>query len=79
MLHHSFAVYAAERLVFHVEDLHLGRDWLMVSDALRIAALHDADDLLRVLDVLLLHDLVILDDIEGDIWSNDREAADLLV
>ena len=79
MLHHSLAIHAAEGFVLHVEDFHLGWDWLVVGDALRIAALHYADDLLRVLDVLLLHDLVILDDVEGDVRSNDREAADLLV
>ena len=58
MLHHSLAIHAAEGFVLHVEDFHLGRDWLMVSDALRVAALHHTNELLRILHVFLLNDLL---------------------
>ncbi len=79
VLHHAFAIHTAERLELVVEHLHLGWDRLMVGDALWVAALYNADDLLWILHVLLLYDLVVLDDVERDVRRNDREAADLLV
>lgn len=71
VLHDALAVDAAKGFELHVEDLHLGGDGLVVGDALRVAALHYADDLLGVLHVLLLDDLIVLDDVEGDKGSDD--------
>ena len=79
ILHDTFAVDAAQRLLIHIEDLHLGGDGLVVGDTLGIGALDDADDLLGVLDILLLDNLVILDDVERDVGRDDAESADFLV
>ena len=79
ILHDAFAVDAAQRLLIHIEDFHLGWNRLVVGDTLRIGALDDADDLLGVLDVLLLDNLVILDDVERDVGGDDAETTDFLI
>ena len=76
MLHHSFAIYTAQRLCLRVEYLHFGRDRLMIGDALRIAAFHYPYDLFREMHIFLLYDFVVADDVEGHIGSNDRQAID---
>ncbi len=79
MLHDPLAIDAPERFRFHVEYLHFGRHRLMVGDALRVGAFSHADDLLGELHELFLNDLVVADDVEGDIRSNDSKAVDYLI
>ena len=51
----------------------------MVGDALRIAALDDAYNFLRKLEVLLLHNLEVADDIHSCIRSNEGKLAEFLI
>lgn len=79
VLHHALAVDAFERFALHIEHLHACGNGLMVGDALGIGAFDYAHDLLGILDVLFLHNLVILDDVERHVGRNDRETANLFV
>ena len=66
----------AEHLVNGVEE---GLHRLVVGDALRVVALHDALECIWSLYGLLLHDFVVLDDTQSDVRSNDRESVDFLI
>ena len=66
----------AECLIYCVED---GSHRLIVGDALRVVALHDALQCVWSLDRLLLHDLVVLDDTQTDVRGYNGEAVDFLV
>ena len=70
------ATHDAEHLVNGMEE---GLHRLVVGDALRVVALHDALQRIRSLDGLLFYDFVVLDDTQSDVRSNDREAVDFLV
>ena len=70
------ATHDAEHLVNGMEE---GLHRLVVGDALRVVAFHDALQRIRSLDGLLLYDFVVLDDTQSDVRSNDREAVDFLV
>ena len=70
------ATHDAEHLVNGVEE---GLHRLVVGDALRVVALHDALQRIRSLDGLLLYDFVVLDDTQSDVRSHHREAVDFLV
>ena len=65
-----FAIVAGEDAVGHVE---VGGHGLVVGDALGVVAFHDAFDLLRGLDGLLLNDLVVTDDVEDNFRGHDGE------
>ena len=51
----------------------------MVRHALRIAALRDADDLLRHFKLLLLHDLEITDYVDCRLWCYEGKLVELVV
>ena len=70
------ATYDAEHLVNGVEE---GLHRLVVGDALRVVAFHDALQCVRSLYGLLLYDFVVLDDTQSDVRSNDRESVDFLI
>ena len=61
------ATYDAEHLVNGVEE---GLHRLIVGDALRVVALHDALECIWSLYCLLLHDFVVLDDTQSDVRSH---------
>ena len=65
-----FAIVAGEDAVGHVE---VGGHGLIVGNALGVVALHDALDLFRGLNGLLLNDLIVTDDVEDDLRCHDRE------
>lgn len=79
VLHDPFTVDAPQRFRFHVEHLHFGRYRLVVGDTLRVGTFHYADDLLGELDIFLFHDLIIADEVEGDVRRDDGETIDDLV
>lgn len=60
------ATHDAEHLVYGVEE---GLHRLVVGDALRVVALHDALQRIRSLYGLLLYDFVVLDDTQSDVRS----------
>ena len=70
------ATHDAEHLVNGMEE---GLHRLVVGDALRVVALHDALQRIRSLYGLLLYDFVVLDDTQSDVRSNDRESVDFLI
>ncbi len=70
------AAYDTEYLIYGVEE---GLHRLVVGDALRVVALHDALECIWSLYGLLLHDLVVLDDTQSDVRSHHREAVDFLI
>ena len=67
---------AGQDAIGHVEVCLHG---LVVRDALRVVAFHDAFDDFRRHDGLLLHHLIVADEAEDDVGSNDGEAGDLIV
>ncbi len=71
-----FAIVAGEDAVGHVE---MGGHGLVVGDALGVVAFHDAFNLLRGLDGLLLNDLVVTDDVEDNFRGHDGETRNLVV
>ena len=70
------AVVAGQDAISHVEVCLHG---LVVRDALRVVAFHDAFDDFRRHDGLLLHHLIVADEAEDDIGGNDGETGDLIV
>ena len=70
------AAYDTEYLIYSVEE---GLHRLVVGDALRVIALHDALECIWSLYGLLLHDFVVLDDTQSDVRSHHREAVDFLI
>ncbi len=70
------AVVAGQDAVGHVEVCLHG---LVVRDALRVVAFHDAFDHFRRHNGLLLHHLIVADEAEDDIGGNDGETGDLIV
>ena len=54
-------------------------DRLVVGHALRVLAFCDADDLLRSLELLLLHYLEVADHVDCRIRGDQRELVELLV
>ena len=66
----------AECSVYGMED---GGHWLVVGDTLRVVAFHDAFQRVRSSDRFLLHDFVVLDNTQSDVWSDNGEAVDFLV
>ena len=67
---------AGQDAIGHVEVCLHG---LVVRDALRVVAFHDAFDDFWCHDGLLLHHLIVADEAEDDVGSNDGEAGDLIV
>ena len=63
-----FAVFAAVDLFFLIgEDEYVGQSLLNGSDASGVAAFDDVFDLFGKYQYLLLYDLTIFDDIDGDV------------
>ena len=67
---------AGQDAVGHVEVRLHG---LVVRDALRVVAFHDAFDDFGRHDGLLLHHLIVADEAENDIGGNDGEAGYFIV
>ena len=67
---------AGQDAIGHVEVCLHG---LVVRDALRVVALHDAFDDFRRHNGLLLHHLIVADEAENDIGGHDGETGDLIV
>ena len=70
------ATHDAEHLVYGVEE---GLHRLVVGDALRVVAFHDALQCIWSLYGLLLYDFVVLDDTQSDVRSHHGEAVDFFI
>ena len=73
------AVAALHDPLLAVDDMEAGRHRLIVADALRIGALHKADQGLRKDHFLLLDNLIVTDDAEGHVRGDDGNLVELLV
>ena len=66
----------SECSIYSVED---SCHRLIVGDTLRIVAFYDAFECIRSLHGLFLHDFIVLDDTQTNVWSNYREAVNFLI
>lgn len=69
-----FAVFAAVDLFFLIgEDKYVGQSLLNGSDASGVAAFDDVFDLFGKYQFLLLYDLTVFDDVDGDVVVDEGQ------
>ena len=64
---------------FLSEEVETGLHRLIIGDALVIVAFHDAYQLFRHLDFLLLHHFIVANDAESYVWCNYRKLVDFVI